>query len=695
MNEELTSNSAYITVQNDLKNLDSKTFVLNSRMNIDLIGRISNVVLGYNRPLIPLFEAVVNSIHSIQSADIQNGKIIIYVERDNSQNLLDYSDSDTRPIHSFIVEDNGLGFDEANYNSFTTSDTKFKVGAKGIGRFTWLKAFDSVHVKSVFKSNGSNYERKFDFLLTPEGVENLSVIETKEPRKTVVKLSNYKPKFQEKCYKNIQTIAEKIIEHCLIYFLSGKCPQIIITDGTETFILNELYENNVKGKTSAANFTLKNHVFYVVNLRLYLTDEKKHKAYFCANDRVVKSINLEKRIPDINAKLIDEDGVSFRFGSYISGEYFDKNVNNERTDFHIDQEPDAMFPDMISLEEIENAALKEMKKYLDPYLSPISKNKIEHIHHFIETEAPQYRSIAKYKPELLENIEPGLSKEKLDLELHKIKSKLSIEIKEQTQELIEKKTEDIRNVEEYLIEYNKLISKISGISSDQLAEYILHRKSIISLLDKSISLTESGKYELEEAIHRIIFPMRTTSDDIDYENQNLWLIDERLSYHHFLASDKPFSKIDPVEMKGKDRADLVIFNKALAYAEDSSPFSSIVIVEFKRPMRNDFSDEENPFVQVMEYITDIRDAKVNDKNGRPIRVGDNVPFYVYIICDLTSKIEKLAVQNDYTHTPDGQGYFKLHNSLNAYIEVISFDKLVNDAKKRNRVLFDKLNLPAS
>jgi len=30
---------------------------------------------------------------------------------------------------------------------------------------------------------------------------------------------------------------------------------------------------------------------------------------------------------------------------------------------------------------------------------------------------------------------------------------------------------------------------------------------------------------------------------------------------------------------------------------------------------------------------------------------------------------------------------------NAYIEIISYDKLLEDANKRNQVLFDKLNLP--
>ena len=45
-----------------------------------------------------------------------------------------------------------------------------------------------------------------------------------------------------------------------------------------------------------------------------------------------------------------------------------------------------------------------------------------------------------------------------------------------------------------------------------------------------------------------------------------------------------------------------------------------------------------------------------------------------------------------TKAPDGMGYFGFNKNLNTYIEFISFDKLLNDAEQRNRVLFKKLGL---
>jgi hypothetical protein len=44
-------------------------------------------------------------------------------------------------------------------------------------------------------------------------------------------------------------------------------------------------------------------------------------------------------------------------------------------------------------------------------------------------------------------------------------------------------------------------------------------------------------------------------------------------------------------------------------------------------------------------------------------------------------------------TPDGEGYFGYNQNYGAYIEVISYNKLLKDAKDRNKVLFDKLFSP--
>ncbi|MFH4268232.1 ATP-binding protein, partial [Acinetobacter baumannii] len=71
-----------------------------------------------------------------------------------------------------------------------------------------------------------------------------------------------------------------------------------------------------------------------------------------------------------------------------------------------------------------------------------------------------------------------------------------------------------------------------------LANYVTHRRVIIDLLQKTIGLLDDGKYAREEMIHELIMPMQKDSSEVFLDSCNLWLIDERLAFHNYLASDK-------------------------------------------------------------------------------------------------------------------------------------------------------------
>jgi DNA topoisomerase VI subunit B len=94
-------------------------------MQIDLAGRVKNTHLSPSKVLWPLFEAITNSIHAIEDAGIDNASIHIMIERDNTQPLL--KGTDFASIKNILIEDNGIGFNNDNFNSFRTSDSTFKV----------------------------------------------------------------------------------------------------------------------------------------------------------------------------------------------------------------------------------------------------------------------------------------------------------------------------------------------------------------------------------------------------------------------------------------------------------------------------------------------------------------------------------------------------------------------------------------
>ena len=112
-------------------------------------------------------------------------------------------------------------------------------------------------------------------------------------------------------------------------------------------------------------------------------------------------------------------------------------------------------------------------------------------------------------------------------------------------------------------------------------------------------------------------------------------------------------------------------------------------------MRNDASEgeEKDPIEQCLGYLQRIRDGNVTTRNGRPLGNAEDLPGFCYVVCDITPAIKKRCGIHDLTITSDGLGFFGYKKSYKAYIEVISFDRLVNGAKQRNRAFFDKLGLP--
>jgi hypothetical protein len=310
----------------------------------------------------------------------------------------------------------------------------------------------------------------------------------------------------------------------------------------------------------------------------------------------------------------------------------------------------------------------------------------EQVRQFVENRAPEYRHVVALRGEAVAALPPDLSEERLDAELHRIAYSVDVELREKGREILASASPLDSS------QFDEFISEANAAGKANLAKYVVQRRIILALLQKSLERGQDGRYQLEEAVHRIVFPLRATSDEVPYEKQNLWIVDERLAYHAYLASDKELRSVDPVSVDAQQRPDLVIFNRPFAFTEQT-PYNTIVIIEFKRPARDDYDDNKNPITQVYDYVRRIRSGREHDRAGRPMNVPAHVPFYCYIICDITPRLKTEAENATFTETPDRRGYFGFNPMLSTYTEIVSFEKLIDDAGKRNRILFDKLNLP--
>lgn len=73
--------------------------------------------------------------------------------------------------------------------------------------------------------------------------------------------------------------------------------------------------------------------------------------------------------------------------------------------------------------------------------------------------------------------------------------------------------------------------------------------------------------------------------------------------------------------------------------------------------------------------------------------SNNTPIYAYIIASITPKLKEIAEDTGYlTISSDALGYFGFHPKHHIYFEIISYKKMIQDAKDRNKILFDKLNI---
>ncbi len=356
-----------------------------------------------------------------------------------------------------------------------------------------MKAFEKVQIESVFTQRDILHKRTFEFTLSEGGVKDHSIsnIES-EKRATMVRLLGYKEPYKKECRKKPETIAARIIEHCVVYFLSDSCPRIRLIDGGNEILLNDMFNDQIKKYGLPDKIPIGSHEFKIIHLRLYQSDDNRHKIHYLANNREVNHDFLDNDIPDLNKKLKDDEGKPFIYLAYVASDYLDKSVNTERTNFDLPEENMELFKDDIHKGNLKDSIIKKVKEHLKPLLDIIRDEKVKYIETYIHDEAPQYRPLLKYAKDDINEIKDAKNKINLEIELHKIQSKFEREIKNESKRLLNMKSVKVQDI--YLEMYKVLIEKINDFGKSKLAEYIIHRKTMLEILKNNLSYDENVKY---------------------------------------------------------------------------------------------------------------------------------------------------------------------------------------------------------
>jgi len=673
-------------------------------MKVNIANQVRQTTVLAWRPLLPLFEAVMNSFQAIKEADLPSnvpGQVKIEVVRDTQQLALDEPN-----VTGFRIIDNGIGLDDENYNSFNTAFSPHKLarGGKGLGRFTWLKAFKRATIESTFKASDGSHTRSFVFdeLYDVDDKRGLPRPALKATTGTTVELVGLRDSYRGQCPRSTEVLIQKLIEHFILVFLDDECPKVAVIDLGLKHDLNEIFEKDYKASASSHTFEISDHVFTLHGFRLPTSRASRHKLVYAADQRSVLSDKLSDYLPNLASRLESEDGKSFFYLGIVQGRYLSEHVNTNRTDFEFGDPDDAELElplfehQLIPRADIRSKALPLVQDDLHDVISSINEAKLERIKSYVHKEAPQYRILLKDAEKFLDKLGPTPSRADMEAALHREVFMRETELKKEGSRII-REAGKVTDYDTYHKEFTKFLDEYNELGVSALAQYVQHRRIILDFFERAIKLPDGKKnYPLEKVVHHLVFPMQHTSEDIPSSEQNLWMIDERLTFHSFVSSDKRNKAIPVLQSEDNQRGDIVIFDEKIIFGSErpdpGHPLSSIIVIEFKQPGRNKYKSDENPVLQAAKVVNAIRAGKYLHR-GRAIPIANaDIPANVFVIADLTPRLRQLLVDLGATLAPDGQGYYGYHSNHKVYYEVMDYTKMLSDATKRNRIFFDKLNL---
>ena len=652
---------------------------------IDRLPKPKNVTSAMQ----PLFEAMSNAIHSVQNRFAEtvshDGQIHVTVNTNRNKDQV-----------WATVEDNGLGLDEKNWDAFTETDTdnKISIGGKGVGRLLWLDCFQKISVVSTFKAKDGMERRSFDFVLKQDDQiqnEQAEAVGSTDSPSFFVRFDGLRDNGYLSHFPGRDSfVFQHLTSHFLPTFIGKKCPQISVYVGDETRHYPAEIDNIVHRKVADIRLETDDYGLLLLTLmecdKVASADLKGHHfVHFIAHDRTVQSQSIDGKL---GLKNFGDDGDRV-FHAILTGEYLDKNVNQERTAF--------MFEDVVLDRIINDVCTSHIEEFLKEPLEKIGGEQREKIEQITES----YPSVAFGDTEELQAKIPSGELKEDAIYGHLARERFR---RDQRQaEKIKSVLSRLRGGEAEAATFAAAITDAGKAIEDaeqrSLAEYIVRRKVVLDfieiLLEKVRDDTRDSSYQREDILHSFICPLRVntiedgTKKVESASSHDLWIIDERLTFAQYFSSDVEFSTLSQA-IESDERPDVLIFDYVHGLRQTEEP-SKVLLVEFKRPGRTNYAEDENPQSQVERYVRKLQGGALSDVKGRPIKLDDRTVFHCFIVADIVGKLDEWTYT--WQHTADGRGrLYQPQSGFRGSIELIGWDALLGDARARNQAFFDRAGI---
>lgn len=626
--------------------------------------------------LLPTLEAVSNAMHGIEAR---------FGDDARKQGTIEIAMSSINdPQHLMIsITDNGNGLDDGNYRSFKTpfSGHKLQQNGRGFGRFIAFKVFNRILYSSRFEALPAPDKRTFRFdihredeLIYHDGEPDFAHlglrVDYDEPR----------PEWHELIATLDESdIADHIGSHFLPHFLYRWLPEITIRfDDAEASSITAHFKNvfvqsesgsfdvQIDGRAETIDYSLTK----VPRTRSF----KNHSLLFAAGDRIVGNPRDLTNLLGQPAFMDDQDKPYIVIG-VVRSDAFETRLNDARTGINISP-----------------AIIEEIVGAVGDIIQSTEKSQIDKIK---TTQSRDLETALQENPILRiglkgQSISNYVAGKPNNWKAQQFVSDLAIERYRVSRDLTKAITSAANDPANYMANIKEIVDKIDASNKEALAEYVVHRKKVIELIEAARRYGSTGTHAPEDTIHDLVFHRFSDSVDTDYFEHNLWLVDDALAFLPYISSDRAMH--GKGRKKGDKITDLAFFDDSLVLGDNDG--TTITIIEFKRPSRDDyrFGDaKHDPVMQVIETLKDATAAGgIARTDGSHFAFRGVVRRFAYIVADLKPSLVNVLRNHDFKNDWNPDIYVRYRDNEQIFIQAMGYDTLIGHAKKRNQAFFSVL-----
>lgn len=696
-----------------------------SGQNIILYAAAIKQIKKGSNHLRPLFEAFTNAWESFLP-EAKNKKITITISVFNEE--LETGVPPKYRFNKITVEDNGVGFNQNNYERFErlNDDTKGNSN-KGTGRIQYIHYFKNTAFDSFYKENEKFYERTFSLSGSSEFLRNNAILFYK----TTIKSSEQKTGsiivFTEPLNENTQHFYENItveslknefLRNYMLLFCNSKesMPKIEIKQEVNNIIIDSttITSSDIPDSDKSFNIQIpykekKDGVIRQISQKEDITVQTfKIEADQLTTNQLVLSAKGESAESNIKLDcLTDKDVIDEkRYMFILKAKYFDRIISNDRGKIELLSEEDvkkkeeSFFDEpFLLLEDIQNETNAKIITEF-PEIQAKQNEMVQNIQELQKMFLLNPDAIKAFKFTSADDDKSILTKVyKYDVE---VIAKRDAMLKKQIEALQKLDTSDSDYDDKLSNQVDDLVKFIPQQNRTALTQYVARRQLVLKQFDLILKRrldcqTEGSRNKDEKLLHNLIFKQHST----DTNNSSLWLLNEEFIYFSGISE----SRLCDVEINGEKVFRQEITEKELEYLhefgeerENLRPdillFPSegkALIIEFKAP-------DVNP----SKYVTQIQNyASLLLNYCEP-----NFPlksFYGYLVGE---NIEPKDIRHHNPHFINSPNFDYLYlpsqpvvNDSDGpdgeiYMEVLKYSTLLKRAELRNKIYKEKLGVEA-